>query len=70
MISGGNGRGDHRGKNAGGAVEGEADGLLKGLVDRLRGGTVSEGGEKPAGGRPYPEGEIDVPGLDVPEREE
>lgn len=44
--------------------------MLKGLVDRLRRGKVSEGGEKPAEGRPYPEGEIDVPGLDVPEREE
>jgi hypothetical protein len=68
LIAGGNGR--DRGKGAGGGGQSEADGLVRGLIDRLRRGKEVRGEGGAGQGAPYPDGAIDVPGLDVPEREE
>lgn len=68
MIAGGNGR--DRGKGAGGGEQSEADGLVSGLIDRLRRSRDVRGEGGVGQGGPYPDGAIDVPGLDVPEREE
>lgn len=68
LIAGGNGR--ERGKRNGGDTDSEGDGLVKGLVDRLCKGGEVRGRNGPGQSGPYPDGAIDVPGLDVPEWEE
>jgi len=44
--------------------------LMKGLVHRLRRRCGDEGIDLAEGMRPYPEDALDLPGLDVPDREE
>lgn len=67
MMGGGNGR--ERGKCAGDCAQPERDGLVRALMDRLRKGKGGWEKDRRESAGPYPDGAIDVPGLDVPERE-
>jgi len=44
--------------------------LVKGIVHKMRHRCSDEGGDPAKGTRPYPEEALDLPGLDVPDREE
>ena len=48
----------------------EGDDVLKGLVDRLAKKKEDSGRNKAERSRPYLDQEMDVPGLDVPERDD
>ena len=48
----------------------EGDDVLKGLVDRLAKKKEDSGGNKAERSRPYLDQKMDVPGLDVPERDD
>jgi len=70
LSAGGNGRERDGTEDGEGETAGEGDEVLKGVVDRLckgkRGSTEQDTGKAAS----HLDQEIDVPGLDVPERDE
>jgi hypothetical protein len=70
LSAGGNGRGREGKSSAKEEDVPEGDDVLKGLVERLAGKKEESGGDNAERSRPYPDQEIDLPGLDVPPRDE
>ena len=67
-----NGRERHTGVGEGegtGADASTRDEIAQGVMKRILKGDQRVGEEKPAAAQSLPDGELDVPGLDVPERE-
>ena len=48
----------------------EGDNVLKGVADRLAKSKGESGTDRPGETKSYLDGEMDLPGLDVPDREE
>ena len=72
VSGGGNGRERHTGEGEGEGTRGDTstqDEIAQGVMKRILKGDQRVGEEKPAGEQPLQNGELDVPGLDVPERE-
>ena len=70
LSAGSNGRGKKGRSSREGEAAQEADNVLKGLVDRLSKSKEESGGHEAGRERSYLDQEMDVPGLDVPERDE
>lgn len=70
LSAGGNGRGDRESGGAEKRTEATSDQLVRGLIGRLSRGRRNRGAEDQGGTKPYPDEEMDVPGLEVPERDE
>jgi len=70
LSAGGNGREKHAMEDKGEGETEADDEIVKGLVDRLarEKGAAGEGASGEA--RLYRDDEVDLPGMDVPEREE
>jgi len=70
LIAGGNGKGKQIGGGSGEGDVPEGDDVLKGVVDHLAKSRGSGGGDGPGKTKSYLDAEMDLPGLDVPDREE
>jgi hypothetical protein len=71
-VSGGNGKERRAGQREGERTRGDTstqDEIARGVAKRILKRDQPAGEEKPAGAQPLQNGELDVPGLDVPERE-
>ena len=64
-----NGRERHAGEGEGEGEVSPRDEIAQGVMKRILKGDQRVGEEKPAAAQSLPDGELDVPGLDVPERE-
>lgn len=70
LSAGGNGRGDREPAGGKKRTDATSDELLQGLIGRLSRGRGDRSAEDHGGTTPYPDEEMDVPGLEVPERDE
>lgn len=71
-VSGGNGKDQHAEQREGERTLGDSssqDEIARGVAKRILKGDQPVREEKPAGAQPLQNGELDVPGLDVPERD-
>jgi len=70
LSAGGNGREKQRKEDKGDGGSSADDEIAKGLVDRLARDKGAAGESTSGEARPYRDDGLDLPGLDVPERDE
>ena len=70
MIAGGNGKGKQIGGGSGEGDVPEGDDVLKGVANRLAKSKGESGTDRPGETKSHLDGDMDLPGLDVPDREE
>ena len=70
LSAGGNGRGDREPAGGKKRTDATSDELVRGLIGRLSRGSGDRSDEDQGRTNRYPDEEMDVPGLEVPERDE
>lgn len=70
LSAGDNGRGDREPAGGKKRTDATSDELLRGLIGRLSRGRGDRSAEDQSQTKRYPDEEMDVPGLEVPERDE